>query len=55
MESRTERYRAKSLECLHAAHKATDAQAKASFLELVELWRDLADQVEPLEREGPKP
>jgi ribosomal protein S15P/S13E len=55
MESRTERFRAKSLECLHAAQHATDHQAKASLLELAERWRELADQVEHLDRERPKP
>lgn len=51
MESRSERFRAKSLECLQAAQRASDQAAKASFLELAERWRELADHVESLERE----
>jgi hypothetical protein len=55
MESRAQQFRAKALQCLHAAQSATDLQAKASFLELAQRWRELAEQVEILDRERPKP
>jgi hypothetical protein len=55
MESRAERFWAKALQCLHAAQGASDHQAKASFLELAQRWRELAEQVESLDRERPKP
>jgi len=55
MDSRAQDFRAKSLECLHAAQRATDSAAKASLLELAERWRELADHVDALERERWKP
>jgi hypothetical protein len=51
METRSERFRAKSLECSHAAQRTRDQATKTSFLELAERWRELADHVESLERE----
>jgi hypothetical protein len=51
MQTRAEHFRAKSLECLHAAQRATDQTARASFLELAERWRELAEQVEGVDRQ----
>jgi hypothetical protein len=53
--SRAEVYRAKSLECLQTAQRANDPAAKASFLELAEQWRELADRVDAIEREQRQP
>ncbi len=51
MESRPELYRRRSLECLQAAQRVVDPKAKASFLELAERWRELAEQADDLEQE----
>jgi len=53
MESRAEIFKAKALECLHAAQTA--GAAKASFLELARQWRELAEHIERIDREAPKP
>jgi hypothetical protein len=50
MESRAECFRSKSLECLKSAQTATDRLAKVSFLQLAESWRELAEQIDQLER-----
>lgn len=51
MELRSERFRAKSLECMQAAQRARDEAAKTSFREMAERWRELADHAESVERE----
>jgi hypothetical protein len=55
MGSRAQQFRVKSLECFQAAQKVTDTTSRDYFLELAQHWRELADEVEALDRERPKP
>jgi chemotaxis regulatin CheY-phosphate phosphatase CheZ len=52
--SRTQNFRNKALDCLHAAQRAIDPVAKVSLLELAQQWHQLAEQAENLDRERPK-
>jgi hypothetical protein len=51
MVSRTERYLAKAAQCESAATSAADSAMMALYLELARQWRQLANQVETLDRE----
>jgi len=51
MVSRTERYLAKAAQCESAATSAADRAMMALYLELARQWRQLANQVETLDRE----
>ena len=51
MVSRTERYLAKAAQCESAATSAADRAMMALYLELARQWRQLAHQVETLDRE----
>jgi hypothetical protein len=51
MVSRTERYLAKAAQCESAATSAADRAMMALNLELARQWRQLANQVETLDRE----
>jgi hypothetical protein len=51
MVSRTERYLAKAAQCEAAATSAADRAMMALYLELARQWRQLANQVETLDRE----
>ena len=55
MASRAEIYRAKAGECQTTAEAATDPNVKAAYLDLAQRYRDLARQVDTLERKLPKP
>jgi hypothetical protein len=55
MASRAEIYRAHATECDAAAKTAPDEKTKTTYLDLAKRWRDLARQVDTLEREPPKP
>jgi hypothetical protein len=50
MVSRTERYLAKAAQC-ESATSAADRAMMALYLELARQWRQLANQVETLDRE----
>jgi hypothetical protein len=54
MASRAEIYRAKAAECQAAADNIPDPKIKASYLDLAQRYRDLARQVDTLERGAPK-
>jgi len=51
MVSRPERYLAKAAQCESAATSAADRAMMALYLELARQWRQLANQVETLDRE----
>jgi hypothetical protein len=51
MVSRTERYQAKAAECEAAAKSTAIHALKAMYLDLACQWRQLAHQVETLDRE----
>jgi hypothetical protein len=55
MASRAEIYRAKAGECQATAEAATDPNIRAAYLDLAQRYRDLARQVDTLERKLPKP
>lgn len=56
MGERAEHYRAKVTECERAAQTApTDQPIAKSYSDLARQWRELARQVEMLDRERPKP
>jgi hypothetical protein len=48
---RAERYRVRAAECDQAAKKFSDPESRTLYLDLAQQWRDLARQVEMLERE----
>jgi hypothetical protein len=48
--SRADRYLEKAAECEHLAASVRDPQVGATFLDLANQWRDLARQVETLDR-----
>lgn len=57
MTTRPERFRVKALECYAAAQKTNDPATKEAYLELMQNWRDLANEIERfehayLDREG---
>jgi hypothetical protein len=51
MSVRAERYRKKAAHCQQAAGQVSDPATKTLFLDLAQQWRELAQQVETLERE----
>lgn len=53
MASRAEIYRAKAIDCQATADAATDPKIKAAYLDLAQRYRDLARQVDTLERKLP--
>jgi len=53
--SRIQSYLDKAVHCEALAAKATDREARNSFAEVARQWRDLARQVEALERESREP
>jgi hypothetical protein len=55
MGSRAEEYRAKAVECESIASTTSDLKIKAIYADLAKRWRDLARQVDTLERQPPKP
>jgi hypothetical protein len=55
MASRAEIYRARAGECQATAEATTDPNVKAAYLDLAQRYRDLARQVDTLERKLPKP
>jgi hypothetical protein len=55
MASRAEIYRARAGECEATAEATTDPNVKAAYLDLAQRYRDLARQVDTLERKPPKP
>jgi len=55
MASRAEIYRAKAGECQATAETTTDPKIRAAYLDLAQRYRDLARQVDTLERKLPKP
>lgn len=54
MALRAGQYRAHAAECEAAALTAPDEKTRAIYLDLAKKWRDLARQVDTLEREPPK-
>ena len=50
MPSRPEFYRAKAAQCERAASLATEPSNRQFFIDLAKQWRDLANQLEHLER-----
>jgi hypothetical protein len=55
MSSRAQEYRAKAAECGAIAAANPDPKIKAIYADLAKRWRDLARQVDTLERKPPKP
>jgi hypothetical protein len=51
MSLRAQRYRVKATDCEQAAKKLTDPETRTLYLDLAQQWRELARQVETLERE----
>ena len=54
MGSRAEQYRAQATQCETAAAAAHDPKIKATYADLAKQWRDLARQVDTLERKPPR-
>jgi hypothetical protein len=50
MVSRAELCLEKALECYRAAQRAQEKELKAMYLDLAKQWREMAEQVEMLER-----
>jgi hypothetical protein len=48
--SRADQYLEKAAECEHLAVSVREPQAQATFRDLANQWRDLAQQVEMLDR-----
>jgi len=55
MGTRAEEYRAKAAECETMVAATPDPKIKAIYVDLAKRWRDLARQVDTLERPPPKP
>ena len=55
MSSRAEEYRAKAAQCEAIATATPDPKIKAVYADIAKRWRDLARQVDTLERKPPKP
>jgi hypothetical protein len=55
MGKRAEEYRALAAECEAMAAAAPDPKFKATYEDLAKRWRDLARQVDTLERPLPQP
>jgi hypothetical protein len=49
MTTRPERFRVRAMECHIAAQKAKDPETREAYLELVRVWRELADEIEGFE------
>jgi hypothetical protein len=49
-ETRAARFRAKAAECEQASTLASDRNVKQTYLDMAKQWRDLAEQVEVLDR-----
>jgi hypothetical protein len=49
--TRSDRYRAKAAECEAAARKVADQRAREAYLDIARQWRELAAQVELVDRE----
>jgi hypothetical protein len=54
MGKRAEEYRARAAECEALAADVSDPKIKATYADLAKQWRDLARQVDTLERPAPK-
>jgi|HubBroStandDraft_1064217.scaffolds.fasta_scaffold1280414_1 hypothetical protein len=54
MGKRAEEYRARAAECEALAADVFDSKIKATYADLTKQWRDLARQVDTLERPVPK-
>ena len=54
MVSRADVYRARAEECQATAEATTDPNVKAAYVDLAQRYRDLARQVDTLERKLPK-
>jgi hypothetical protein len=54
MGSRAEQYRAQAAQCETAAAAAHDPKIKTTYADLAKQWRDLARQVDTLERKPPR-
>jgi hypothetical protein len=55
MGARAQEYRAKAAECEAIATITADPKIKATYSDLAKQWRDLARQVDTLERPALKP
>jgi hypothetical protein len=49
MTTRPERFRVRAMECHIAAQKAREPDTKEAYLELMRVWRELADEIERFE------
>lgn len=54
MGKRAEEYRERAAECEALAAGISDSKIKATYEDLAKRWRDLARQVDTLERPAPK-
>jgi hypothetical protein len=54
MGKRAEEYRVRAAECEALAADVSDSKIKATYADLAKQWRDLARQVDTLERPVPK-
>ncbi len=50
MASRADNYLARATECEVAANSATDSKVRQTYEELARQWRDLARQIEEIDR-----
>lgn len=54
MESRADLFRASAAQCYANAQKVETSEVRLAYLELMQGWRELADEIERLDRRRPK-
>jgi len=54
MELRADLFRASVVECYATAQKVRTLEVRRAYLELTQGWRELADEIERLDRNRPK-
>jgi hypothetical protein len=54
MELRADLYRANAAKCHATAQKVGTVEVRRAYLELTQGWRELADEIERLDRQRPK-
>jgi len=54
MELRADLFRASAAQCHASAHKVETSEVRRAYLELMQGWRELADEIERLDRRRPK-
>jgi hypothetical protein len=54
MELRADLFRASAAQCHASAQKVETSEVRRAYLELMQGWRELADEIERLDRRRPK-